>query len=293
MKTFLDCIPCFVRQSLDAARLVSPDPAVHEDIIRDLLRLTSEIDLDQPPPVMGQRIYRRLREITSIEDPYRAAKDHQNRLAMNMLPEMRAQVETSSDPLMAAVRLAIAGNAIDMGANSNLMDSDLRNSILHALTMPLIGDRSDFLQDVAQAKHILYLTDNAGEIVFDSLLIEKLEPARVTVAVRGAPVINDATIVDARDVGLYEFVEVMDNGSDAPGTLLDDCSKTFRQRFIEADLILAKGQGNFETLSNTPRPIIFLFQAKCPVIADHAQVPLGTRVMARSRFEKCQYGKKS
>ena len=286
MKTFLDCIPCFVRQALGAARLISPDPAVHEKIIRELLSWTSKLDMNQSPPAMGQRIHRRLREITGVKDPYRAAKDHQNRLAMDLLPEMKAKVESSSDPLTAAVSLAIAGNAIDMGVNSDLLDSSLRKSIRHALTIPLIGDRSQFFQDVHRAEHILYLTDNAGEIVFDGLLIEKLEPARVTVAVRGAPVINDATLADAWDLGLQEIVELMDNGSDAPGTLLDDCSDKFKQRFMEADLILAKGQGNFETLSGDPRPIVFLFQAKCPVIATHAQVPLGTHVIARSRFGK-------
>jgi len=282
MKTFLDCIPCFVRQALGAARLVSPDPAVHEKIIRELLRWTSKIDMNQSPPAMGQRIHRRLREITGVKDPYRAAKDHQNRLARSLLPEMKAKVESSSDPLTAAVSLAIAGNAIDMGVNSDLLDSSLRKSIRHALTIPLMGDSDKFFRDVQRAEQILYLTDNAGEIVFDGLLIEKLGPARVTLAVRGAPVINDATLADAWDLGLQEIAEIMDNGSDAPGTLLDDCSEKFKQRFMGADLIIAKGQGNFETLSGDPRPIVFLFQAKCPVIATHAQVPLGTPVITRS-----------
>lgn len=282
MKTFLDCIPCFVRQALSVARLISPDPAVHEKIIRELLSWTRTIDMNQSPPAMGQRIHRRLREITGIEDPYRAAKDHQNRLAMALLPEMKAKVESASDPLIAAVHLAIAGNAIDMGPNGDLLDSNLLDSIRHALTVPLIGNKSEFLQDVRRAKNILYLTDNAGEIVFDGLLIEKLEPARVTMAVRGAPVLNDATIADAWTVGLQGMAEIMDNGSDAPGTLLDDCSDRFKQQFVDADLIIAKGQGNFETLSDDSRPIVFLFKAKCPVIAAHAQVPLGTHVMTRS-----------
>lgn len=133
-----------------------------------------------------------------------------------------------------------------------------------------------------EAQRILYLADNAGEIAFDRLLIEQIGPARVTVAVRGGPVINDATITDARAVGLHEIVEIIENGSDAPGTLLDDCSQEFKWRFAEADLILAKGQGNFEALSDEPHNIFFLLKAKCAVIAAHAGVPLGTHVLVRS-----------
>ena len=139
----------------------------------------------------------------------------------------------------------------------------------------------DFDNAVANAQRILYLTDNAGEIVFDRLLIEQLEPAQVTVAVRGRPIINDATLADARAVGLHELVEIIDNGSDAPGTLLDDCSQEFKRRFRAADLIIAKGQGNYETLSQERRNIYFLFKAKCSVIAEHAGVALGTHVLLR------------
>lgn len=282
MKASLDCIPCFVRQALDAARMVSDNTAVHEQILRDVLRWAGELNMDQPAPVMGQRIHRRLREIVGEEDPYREAKIGQNRMALALLPELITRIELATDPLMMALRLAIAGNVIDMGANGNVTEFDLRESVSHALTKPLAGDLDGFRNAVVQARHILYLADNAGEIVFDRLLIEQLSPMRVTVVVRGAPVLNDATMVDARAVGLHEIVEVIDNGSDAPGTLLDDCSQEFKRRFTEADLILAKGQGNFETLSDEPGDIFFLLKAKCPVIAAHAGVPIGTHVLARS-----------
>jgi damage-control phosphatase, subfamily I len=284
MKTSLDCIPCFVRQALSAARRVSADPAVHERIVREVLLWAGGMTLNEPPPVLVQRIHRRLREILGIKDPYRDAKDQQNRMAMRILPELRAEIEATLDPLplTMAVRIAIAGNVIDMGVYDNLTESGVRESIGQALAMPFVGDRIGFGKTVREAQSILYLTDNAGEIAFDRLLIEQLSPARVTVAVRGAPVINDATMADARAVGLHEIVEIIDNGSDAPGTLLDDCSQAFKRRFTEADLILAKGQGNFETLSDTPGNIIFLFMAKCPVIAAHAGVPIGTHVLTRS-----------
>lgn len=283
MKTTLDCFPCFIRQALEAARMVTADRVVHEQIIREVLRWTGEMDMDISPPVLGQRIHRRLREITGVEDPYKEAKDQQNRLGLSLLPELRAKIEAASDPLIMAVRLAIAGNVIDMGVNGNVTESDLHRSITHALSESFTDEMDDFRQTVAEARNILYLADNAGEIAFDRLLIEQLLPSRVTVAVRGAPIINDATITDAQTVGLHEITEIIDNGSDAPGTILDDCSPEFTRRIREADLILAKGQGNFETLNDEPLNVYFLFKAKCPIIADHIGLPVGTHVLTRTR----------
>jgi uncharacterized protein with ATP-grasp and redox domains len=180
------------------------------------------------------------------------------------------------------LHLAIAGNVIDLGAKANVTEADVRDDIRQALTEPLIGEQDAFCRAVAKARRILYLADNAGEIAFDRLLIEQLSPARVTVAVRGKAVINDATMADARAVGLHDIVDIIDNGSDAPSTLLDDCSQEFRQRFAAADLILAKGQGNFEALSDEPYNLFFLFKAKCFVVADHLGVPVGAHVLARS-----------
>jgi uncharacterized protein with ATP-grasp and redox domains len=282
MKTSLDCIPCLLRQALDAARFVSANPAVHEQIIRDVLRWTGEMDLNQSAPVMAQRIHRRLRKITGVDDPYREKKDQMNRLTTELMPALIADVEAADDPLLMAARLAIAGNVIDLGINGNLTDANVRRAMHRALTEPFFGEMDRFRQAVNQARSILYLADNAGEITFDRLLIEQISPQRVTLAVRGAPVINDATRVDAQAVGLDQIVEVIDNGSDAPGTILSDCHPDFRRRFAEADLIIAKGQGNFETLSDAPGNLFFLFKVKCPVIAEHVGQPVGMQVMVQA-----------
>jgi len=283
MKTSLDCIPCFLRQALDVARLSTADASVHESILRDVLQWAGGINLDQPPPLLAQRIHRRLRELTGMEDPYRAAKNRHNAMALKMLPRLRAEIASASDPLIMAVRLSIAGNIIDMGVNGGFTETDLRRSLDEALTEPFSGDTDGFHRSVAQAANILYLADNAGEIAFDRLLIEQLPAENVTVAVRGAPVINDATMADALALGLQEIAEVIDNGSDAPGTVLADCSREFNRHFDEADLILAKGQGNFETLSDENRNIYFLLKAKCPVIASHIGLPMGTHILKRVR----------
>ena len=139
-----------------------------------------------------------------------------------------------------------------------------------------------FLQAVGEARSILYLADNAGEIAFDRLLIEQLTPKRITLAVRGAAVINDATLADAHAVGVDEVVEVIDNGSDAPGTILDDCSPDFRRRFADADVIIAKGQANYETKSEAGPRVFCLLQIKCLVIARDLGAPVGGVVVRQS-----------
>ena len=279
MRMSLDCIPCFIRQALDAARMTSDDPAVHEKILSEVLQWACTVDLKQPAPMIGQRIHRRLRQLVGRDDPYRDAKDYQNHMAMAMVPELKTRIESAADPLDMALRIAIAGNVIDLGVPGTVTDFKIRETLAKCLTEPLIGKPQEFITAVGKARNILYLTDNAGEIVFDRLLIERLGPDRVTVAVRGGPAINDATIPDAIAVGMPELVKVTDNGSDAPGTVLSDCSQSFRQLFKKADMIIAKGQGNFETLSDEPGNIFFLFKAKCQVIADHAEVKLGSHVV--------------
>jgi uncharacterized protein with ATP-grasp and redox domains/predicted Fe-Mo cluster-binding NifX family protein len=282
MKTFLDCIPCIIRQCLDAARSVTADEALHERILREVLQSAAEMDLRRPPPVLGQHIHGRIRELVGRDDPYRDAKDKQNRIALELYEQLRDDVQQAPNPLEPALRLAIAGNVIDLATNSGLDEAQIRTAITASLDEPLDGDVERFADAIAEAGTILYLTDNAGEIVFDRLLIEQLPRDKVTVAVRGAPVINDATMVDAEVAGITELVKVIDNGSDAPGTILDDCSGLFRRHFAKADLIIAKGQGNYETLRESPRPLYFLLQVKCPVVARDLGCPVGRMVLRPS-----------
>lgn len=288
MHTSLDCIPCILRQALQAARLASTDPVVHEQIMREVLHWAIDMDMNQSPPQMAQRIHRRLRQITGENDPYFAPKARLNDISVRLLPALRAEVLSSKAPLLAAARMAIAGNIIDMGLNGIISEADVHRAMRHALSEPFCGEQEQFYQAIATAQSILYLADNAGEIAFDRLLIEQISPERVTLVVRGAPVINDATRDDARAVGLDKIVEVIDNGSDAPGTLLDDCSQEFRRRFAAADLIIAKGQGNFESLNDQPGNLFFLFKVKCALVSDQIQQPVGMQVLSHSRTMQAQ-----
>ncbi len=279
MITSLDCVPCFARQALEASRAVSRDPAFHEQVLRETLAMIAGADLKQPPPVLGQRLHRRLRALTGNEDPYREAKERFNRLALHLLPELSARVASAPDPFALAVRLATAGNVIDLGAKGGLTDGEILRELDAASAGAFAGDPAAFRAAAAQAGRILYLADNAGEIVFDRLLIERLPAGRVTVAVRGRPVINDATRADAHAAGLDRIAEIVENGSDAPGTLLEDSSAAFRARFRSADLIVSKGQGNYETLSGAWANIFFLLKIKCPVVAAQTGLPPGAHAL--------------
>jgi damage-control phosphatase, subfamily I len=283
MKTSLECIPCFVRQAVDAVKMSVSSDDERQRLMRNVLQWLRELDMHQSPPAISQIINRRVREILATDDPYRAAKDSHNALAAALIPAIRRRIRESFDPLTMALRYAITGNIIDLGAKNGVGCGDIYAELQSAHMQPLWGDMVAFDKAAASAQTILYLADNAGEIFFDRLLIEQLQGSKVTLAVRGAPVINDATRADALEAGLEGLVNIIDNGSDAPGTLLGDCSAEFRRRFDEADMIIAKGQGNFESLSGEPRNIFFLFRVKCPVVSLHSGFPAGTYV-ATDRF---------
>ena len=280
MNPSLDCIPCYVRQAAQAVELAVTDDRRRKLLMRSVLQWLPELDFDAPPPVTAQMIHRRLRDILPGGDPYREAKDRQNSLAQRLMPAIRRRISESSDPLMMAMRYAITGNIIDLGAKNNLGFGDVYAELQSAPLQPVFGDPEAFKEAVQKARNILYLADNAGEIFFDRLLIERLGASKITLAVRGRPVINDATLPDALAAGLDELAVIVDNGSDAPGTILADCSAEFRGFFDRADMIIAKGQGNYESLTGVNRPIFFLFRTKCGVISRHSGYPVGTYVAA-------------
>jgi uncharacterized protein with ATP-grasp and redox domains len=280
VKTYIDCIPCILRQTIEAARLFSGDLSVHNKILKEALIWCANMDMSLPAPVMGRRIHERLRKLTGIKDPYRLAKAKQNRMALRLLEELRPIVLKKADSFGIAARLAIAGNTIDMGAeNGETKLNEIRKSLLKALKDPIIGDIKAFKKAADKASRIFYIADNAGEIVFDRFFIENLGPKKVILGVRGKPILNDALIADARFAALNQLVKIVDSGLDVPGTLIGEVKPEFARAFKNSDMVIAKGQGNYETLSESPRKVYFLFKAKCLTIARHAGVRLGDNVL--------------
>jgi hypothetical protein len=274
-----------LRQALEAARAAGTDKATQREILNRVMGLLMELGLDVSPPQVTQRAHRLIRKVSGNPDPYAGKKQEYNRRALALLPGLRARVEAVADPLEIAVRLAIAGNVIDFGAKAGGFDLD--RELEKAESAPFrVWDYEAFRADILKARSILYLGDNAGEIVFDRLLIEvlkRLSEADITYVVRGRPILNDATFEDARFVGLDRLVPVIDNGNDAPGTVLAEAPPELRKLFEAADVVVAKGQGNFEALSDARGSLYFLFQVKCAVIAEAAGAEVGAYMLRRSR----------
>lgn len=290
MRTYLECVPCFFKQALEASKLAGANVRTQKKILDAVARAFVKFPLRSTPPEMGRRIYQIVNAHIGVRDPYRKIKADSNRKALRLYPQLRARIARSKDRLLTAVELAIAGNIIDYGVKNSLnVDHELtalmkqeERAIRHENKKLFAFGR--FRAHLKKARTVLYLGDNAGEIVFDRLLIEEIKrrdgAQRIIYAVRGKPVINDVLMKDAHDVGLDAVTEVIPSGSDAPGTVLSLCSQRFLHIFKKADMVISKGQGNFEALSQSRRPVFFLFIAKCPVIARHVGCRLGDVILS-------------
>ncbi len=276
MKTYLDCIPCFFRQAITAGRVTGADEARMKAILDEVARMIPELPLEMPPPLIADSMYRRIRHLTREPDPYLALKRESIETALALLPAMRHHMRQSSDPLMTAIRVAIAGNVIDVGVHK---EYDIERDLYRILEQEFaILDYAPFVEHLSRARSVLYLGDNAGESVFDRLLIEAMGKP-VTYAVRSAPVLNDQTVEDAIASGLDQVARIIESGSTAPATILSQCTPEFLALFESADLVISKGQGNYEGLSEVDRPVFFFLKAKCSVIARDLAVPEDSIVM--------------
>jgi uncharacterized protein with ATP-grasp and redox domains len=281
VKTELACLPCFFGQVERTLKYTEVNGDRGRGITRMAGRIIESASLDEVPARTSTFIHRMLREQTGV-DPYRQVKEIYNRIALEKLPALRTLAARTPDRLEGGARAAIAGNVIDFGIYESI---DLDRSIEESFRLPLSGtDYRVFSSAVTTAQRILYLCDNAGEIVFDRVLIEILRDMgkEVTAVVKGSPVINDATMDDADSVGLHECARVIDNGNDGIGTLLEACSAAFREHYRTADMIISKGQANYETLAGTrDERIFFLFKVKCPVVASFLNRQNGDLVLTR------------
>ena len=276
MKTYLDCFPCFLSQALRAARIATDDEKNIKKVLDDVGMMLRNISLESTPPETGRLIYHKVGKITGNSDPYREIKNESTKTALSLYPFLKSEVEKSTDKLLTAIRIAIAGNVIDFGAN---WDFDLKDEIEEVLKKGFaVCDYGEFKDCLDEADEIFYIADNAGECVFDRILIEEMKRP-VIYAVRDVPVINDATYEDAVQAGIDKVATILSSGTDAPGAILETCSSEFKEVYNNSKFIISKGQGNYEALYNEKRPIFFLLKAKCGVIADDMGVGKGDIVL--------------
>ncbi|MDH5784343.1 MAG: ARMT1-like domain-containing protein [Chromatiales bacterium] len=264
MQASPECKRCFQRQALQSAERVGLNERDTEHLLLQIRRRLDASPADETPPVTASDIHALIRDITRTSDPYQEAKSEATAHALSLYPKLKQLVMESDDPLQTAVRLAIAGNIIDLGVSDQY---DLEASIERVLTTePMINHIEQLREALAGAKGVLFLADNAGETVMDRLLIEQLH-IPVTYVVKGGPAVNDATREDAIAAGIDKICELIDHGAATLGTLLERCNEQFRQQFNEAELIIAKGMANYESLHGSRAGLFFLLQAKCAVVA--------------------------
>lgn len=259
-----ECKRCFQRQAQQSAQRIGLNSQATDALLDAVKQRLDATPADETPPVTASDIHALIRQQSGNPDPYAEAKQEATAHALSLYPKLKQLIADSSDPLETAVRLAIAGNIIDLGVSEQY---DLEASIERVLvTEPAINHIAQLKRALSRAEGVLFLADNAGETVMDRLLIEQLN-IPVTYVVKGGPAVNDATHEDAIAAGLDNVCQIIDNGAATLGTLLERCSDDFRKQFNEAELIIAKGMANYESLNDSRSGIFFLLQAKCEVVA--------------------------
>ncbi len=229
-------------------------------------------------PEFQREMQRKLRDMNGISDPYGDEKEFSNQLALELYQDWKPKVLSSQDPFNMALRLALAGNVMDYAVNQQF---DLQGTIDNAISTTFSIDHSYRLrQRIQTSSSILYLGDNAGEIVFDKLFIETIMHPYMTYVVRGGPAINDVTLEDSVYTGMDWVADVISSGYDAPSTIVSKSNSEFKTKFESADLIISKGQGNFEGLmAEMDSRIFYLMMVKCDLIAQKIGVPKGSFVV--------------
>ena len=259
------------------------DEDTHRKVLDSVASMLPKFPLHVTPPEIAQHVYAIVADITGNKDPCYEAKRQANQLTLSLYPHFKKVVTNSNDPLLAASKLAIAGNVIDLAPQSNY--GDIKSIAELALVSPLgIDDYEEFKRSIGNSSHILYLGDNAGEIVFDRILIEEVRRIKgfeIHFVVREKPIINDVTLHDAISTGMDKVAKIISNGSDAPATILSQCSLQMLQLYHSADMIIAKGQGNYESLSDEAKNIFFLLRVKCPVIARLLKARVGDAILKK------------
>lgn len=264
----LECIYCTIKKADSLFSQYEIDEYEKLKFMKEVFKIVSMSNQTDTSPYINAQIMRLLTNKFFIEDIYLNVKKEYNELLLSKSEEIFKEIERSSEQLNLALKYAMVGNFIDFGAMDKVDKNKLENIILKVREQDIdIEEYDNFVKDLNNAKEIVYLADNAGEIVFDKIFIMILQKLyknlKITVIVRGKPIYNDATIRDAKEIGLCEIVEVIDNGTDIPGTQLDKITTKTKEIIDSADLIISKGQGNFETLFGCKKNIYYIFLCKC------------------------------
>ncbi len=287
MKSDILCIPCFLNQAIEALELTGADRETSINTMKHLLRYLDEADLNLSPPELSMHLHAIIREETGDPDPYLEVKRKSTETVRALLPHLNELMKSTGDRLSLAIKLGAVGNVIDFGTPARMDVGEMVDQVVEkGLT---VFELQEFRSALKKSENILFLGDNAGEIILDTFLLKELEEMgrNITYAVREGPVINDATKEDALDAGIQNYAGLITTGSYGPGTLLSYANTELISALKKADLIISKGQGNFESLSADPRlkemvkpgtPVFFLLTIKCQIVGKYAGVPEGSTI---------------
>ena len=288
MKLQPECVACIIAQVNTVTTMLNLPESGREEAMRDTRAYLAHSNNEACTPESMGDLWQILLGHIDGRDPYAAIKSRCNQEAMMMLPDTRRKMKAASNPFEVALKYAIAGNLIDYGMEHHVSIEE-QNALIDTVASTAFSrdDSEALLSALSHAKTMLYLGDNAGEIVFDRLLIEQIQASfpqiELSFVVKGSAVLNDVTYTDAEEAGLGEIARVIDNGDGSPGTVLHRTSESFQRAFWDADVILSKGQGNYESLSGEKKEnLFFLFTAKCETVCVAAGVPKRSIVCMRN-----------
>jgi len=277
MKSYPDCLPCLARNALHLAKLLGSDHDEQLALVRGGMAYLASCDDRMAPPFHLSKLWNLAQSTAKCPkpDPYAPMKEASTSLALELVSHLDELPNYNPDSFEDRLRLATSGNVLDFGIYTDLSRDTALKIMAEAFQRKIDLDAVARLKEKVQsAKSILYLLDNCGEAVFDRIFMEPYQD-KVTYGVRGGFTLNDITRAELASSGMGEC-RVVDNGTNVPGTILESCGEDFLRAFRDADLIIAKGQGNFETLDASDRPVAFLFMAKCPVVCGRLGVEQNT-----------------
>ncbi len=278
------CYTCIYNQIFNLTKRMKLEEKFAGKIMQESALILGKYEMNVTPPEIASEIYGFVYKKTGVEDPFKEAKKEAIKKALEFKPMLKKFIKESNNPLFAAIKVAVAGNVIDLGVNKSF---DLEKELELIKDMDFkINDFEDFEKRVKKAKTICYLADNAGENVFDEILIEeikKINDAKIYYVVRGKPIINDVTVEDLKGLEIEKLATIVDSGVDTPGFFLPKANKQSKEIFYNSDMVISKGMGNFEVLFNEAnKEVFFLFKVKCEAVASEINANVGDYVVLRS-----------
>jgi uncharacterized protein with ATP-grasp and redox domains len=272
------CIPCIIRQAYNSSKLFTDgNKELQLKIIKEVCAEAAQIGDDCSAPKFSKKMQLILEQYYGNGNPYEKIKEKNYKVAEKYYLFLKMMMDSSQDKFDTAIRIAIIGNIIDFAANPDF-DIDYEINRMASNNIDL-SSLKRFKEDYSKAETILYIGDNYEEAMFDKFLIKELLPKKVVFAVRSKPILNDITLKDAKRLEINKLCEVIESGSTIAGTDLEEGTTEFLDIYHNADIVISKGQGNYESLINETRKIYFLFKVKCEVIASRCGYEKGKGVL--------------